>query len=82
MSFLTGENMTGGYGGADILHDCSIGVNLGEIAVVVGPNGAGKSTLLKSIMGLLPTASGFVKIFNNSLKNIQSTDTLDSSNSG
>ncbi|NBQ83690.1 MAG: ABC transporter ATP-binding protein, partial [Alphaproteobacteria bacterium] len=26
MSFLLGENMTGGYGSADILHDCTIGV--------------------------------------------------------
>ena len=41
--FLIGESMTGGYGrGADILHDCTIAVNPGEIAVIVGPNGAGK----------------------------------------
>ena len=39
MAFLIGQNMTGGYGGADILHDCTIGVEKGEIAVVVGPNG-------------------------------------------
>jgi branched-chain amino acid transport system ATP-binding protein len=24
--YLIGEHMTGGYGGADILHDCTIGV--------------------------------------------------------
>ena len=42
MSFLLGEQMTGGYGAADILHNCSIGVEKGEIAVIVGPNGAGK----------------------------------------
>jgi len=38
MSFLVGENMTGGYGSADILHDCTIGVDKGQIAVIVGPN--------------------------------------------
>ena len=43
MSYLVGENMTGGYGGADILHGCSIAAEKGEIAVIVGPNGAGKS---------------------------------------
>ena len=33
--------MTGGYGkGADILHDCTIAVEQGQIAVIVGPNGA------------------------------------------
>ena len=41
--FLIGDGMTGGYGtGADILHDCTVAVNPGEIAVIVGPNGAGK----------------------------------------
>jgi branched-chain amino acid transport system ATP-binding protein len=46
MSFLSAENMTGGYGGADILHDCEIKAEKGEITVIVGPNGAGKSTAI------------------------------------
>ncbi len=62
MSFLLGENMTGGYGGADILHNCSIGVEKGEIAVVVGPNGAGKSTAMKAIFGMLNLREGRVTI--------------------
>ena len=60
MSFLLGENMTGGYGGADILHDCTIGVEKGEIAVVVGPNGAGKSTAMKAVFGMLNVREGRV----------------------
>ena len=60
MHYLTGENMTGGYGGADILHDCTIGVNKGEIAVVVGPNGAGKSTAMKAVFGMLDLRQGRV----------------------
>ncbi len=55
--------MTGGYGAADILHDCTIGVEKGQIAVVVGPNGAGKSTAMKAVFGMLPLRSGQV-IFN------------------
>jgi len=62
MSFLLGENMTGGYGSADILHDCTIGVEQGEIAVVVGPNGAGKSTAMKAIFGMLNLRQGRVTI--------------------
>ena len=62
MSFLVGEHMTGGYGGADILHDCSIGVDQGEIAVVVGPNGAGKSTAMKAVFGMLNLREGRVRI--------------------
>lgn len=60
MAFLIGENMTGGYGGADILHDCTIGVEKGEIAVVVGPNGAGKSTATKAVFGMLNLREGKV----------------------
>lgn len=53
MSFLSAENMTGGYGGADILHDCEIKAEKGEITVIVGPNGAGKSTAMKAVFGML-----------------------------
>jgi branched-chain amino acid transport system ATP-binding protein len=60
MAFLTGEHMTGGYGGADILNGCTIGVEKGEIAVVVGPNGAGKSTAMKAIFGMLNLREGRV----------------------
>jgi branched-chain amino acid transport system ATP-binding protein len=58
VSFLIGEKMTGGYGGADILHSCTIGVERGEIAVIVGPNGAGKSTAMKAVFGMLPLREG------------------------
>ena len=60
MSFLSGRDMVGGYGGADILKGCSIEVNEGEIAVIVGPNGAGKSTAMKALLGLLPLKQGSV----------------------
>ena len=63
MSFLLGEHMTGGYGATDILHDCSIGVEKGEIAVIVGPNGAGKSTAMKAVFGMLPLRQGRI-LFN------------------
>ena len=62
MSYLSGYNMVVGYGGADILHGCSIDVQEGEIAVIVGPNGAGKSTAMKAIFGMLKLKSGSVKI--------------------
>ena len=61
MKFLSAENMTGGYGrGADIIHDCTITVEKGEIAVVVGPNGAGKSTAMKAVFGMLNLHQGSV----------------------
>ena len=61
--FLIGENMTGGYGtGADILQNCTIAVNPGEIAVIVGPNGAGKSTAMKAVFGMLNIHKGAVRL--------------------
>ena len=61
--FLNGAQMTGGYGlGEDILHNCSIGVNKGEIAVIVGPNGAGKSTAMKAVFGMLNLREGQVTL--------------------
>ena len=62
MTYLAGEMMTGGYGGADILHECSIDVDRGEIAVVVGPNGAGKSTAMKVALGMLGLRAGRVTL--------------------
>ena len=52
--------MTGGYGNVDILHSCTVGVERGEIAVVVGPNGAGKSTAMKAMFGMLALRGGQV----------------------
>ncbi len=62
MSFLIGDAMTGGYGGADILHECTIAVDKGEIAVIVGPNGAGKSTAMKAVFGMLKLRGGQVRL--------------------
>ena len=60
MNYLIGENLTGGYGGADIIRNCNISVSTGEIAVVVGPNGAGKSTAMKALLGMLHLRKGRV----------------------
>ncbi len=62
MTFFTGENMTGGYGGPDIISSCSVNVNKGEIVAILGPNGAGKSTAMKAMLGLLKLKSGKIMI--------------------
>ena len=61
MSFLSGVDMVGGYGAADILKGCTIDVNEGEIAVIVGPNGAGKSTAMRALLGMLELKRGEVR---------------------
>ncbi|GIV35704.1 MAG: manganese ABC transporter ATP-binding protein [Cyclobacteriaceae bacterium] len=43
----------------------------GKLIGILGPNGAGKSTLIKTIMGLIPAGSGYVKIFGQPLKEVR-----------
>ena len=71
MSFLIGKEMSAGYGGTDILHACTIGVEQGEIAVVVGPNGAGKSTAMKAVFGMLPLRRGSVCIVDRDITHLK-----------
>ena len=62
MTFFAAKGMTAGYGSLDIIHDCSINVDKGEVAVIVGPNGAGKSTAMKAIFGILSLNAGSVTL--------------------
>ncbi|MFZ2871656.1 urea ABC transporter ATP-binding subunit UrtE [Zavarzinia sp.] len=50
------------YGQSEVLHGLDFKVAPGEIVAVVGRNGMGKSTLMKSLVGILPTASGTVTL--------------------
>ncbi len=61
MAFLEGRNLTGGYGGPNIITDCSLKAETGKISAIVGPNGAGKSTALKALLGLIQLKSGQVE---------------------
>lgn len=70
MSYLIGENLTGGYGGMDILNDLTISVDKGEIAVIVGPNGAGKSTAMKALLGMLDLRQGQVLLGGKDITNL------------
>lgn len=50
------------YGQKPVLWDIDVTIPSGTLTAIIGPNGAGKSTLLKSILGLIPAASGYVRI--------------------
>lgn len=57
------HDLTVAYTKRPVLYGIDLEVPRGSIVGIIGPNGAGKSTLIKSIMGLLPSASGWVKVF-------------------
>ncbi|WP_413993385.1 amino acid ABC transporter ATP-binding protein [Labrys okinawensis] len=46
------------YGATQVLNDCSVQINKGEVVVVCGPSGSGKSTLIKTINALEPIQKG------------------------
>jgi zinc/manganese transport system ATP-binding protein len=49
-------------GGRVLWHDVDLRVGAGTFTAVLGPNGVGKSTLIKVLLGLLPAASGEVRV--------------------
>ncbi|AYH46201.1 urea ABC transporter ATP-binding subunit UrtE [Azoarcus sp. DN11] len=55
------ENINQYYGGSHILRGLSFDVPLGRVTTLLGRNGVGKTTLLKTLMGLVPAASGSVR---------------------
>ena len=62
MMFFSAKNLTGGYGGVNIIEECSFEVNQGEIVSILGPNGAGKSTAMKAMLGILDLKGGEVML--------------------
>ena len=70
MPVLAIDNLSGGYGEADILHGVSLEINTGEIVVVIGPNGAGKSTAMKAVFGLLRLSGGSVHLAGEEITNM------------
>ena len=70
MYLLSGQNITCGYNSIDIVFNCNIGVNKGEIASIVGPNGAGKSTVMKSLFGLIGIRKGKVLLDGEDITNM------------
>ena len=57
------HDLTVAYQRKPVLWGIDLVVPKGKLVGIVGPNGAGKSTLIKAALGLVPTSSGWVKIF-------------------
>jgi urea transport system ATP-binding protein len=59
---LVVEHIDAYYGESRIVSDLTLSVPKGQIVCLIGRNGVGKSTTLKSIMGLVKTPRGSVKL--------------------
>jgi urea transport system ATP-binding protein len=58
---LTVANLNQYYGGSHILRDLSFEVPPGKVTALLGRNGVGKTTLLRTLMGIVPTATGTIR---------------------
>lgn len=58
MAMIEIKNISKWYGSFQVLKDCSVNVEKGEVVVVCGPSGSGKSTLIKTVNALEPFQKG------------------------
>ena len=63
------------YGKAQVLFDLSLEVRRGEAVVLLGRNGAGKSTLFKSVVGIVPPATGSITFNGTAIQDLSSHKT-------
>lgn len=65
------HDLTVSYERKPVLWNVDTDLPEGAITGIIGPNGAGKSTLIKAAMGLLPLASGYVRLFDEPLNAVR-----------
>ncbi|MEM1278076.1 MAG: urea ABC transporter ATP-binding subunit UrtE [Pseudomonadota bacterium] len=56
------SNLRAAYGQSEILHGLELDVKPAEIVAIMGRNGMGKTTLMKTLMGIVPTQAGEVRV--------------------
>ena len=56
------DNLNVFYGESQVLHQLQFDLAAGETVAVMGRNGMGKTTLLKSLIGMIPTRTGTIKL--------------------
>jgi manganese/zinc/iron transport system ATP- binding protein len=65
------HDLTVSYDRKPVLWGIDLTIPAGSLVGVIGPNGAGKSTLIKAMMDLLPSGSGYVRIFDQPIKEVR-----------
>lgn len=60
------------YGESEVIKGLNLSLKKNEIIAVMGRNGMGKTTLMKSLIGMIPSKSGSVKLEDKELFGMQS----------
>jgi len=72
--WLEVEDLTVRRGNKVVVDKLSLRVEAGKIAALLGPNGAGKSSLVLALAGVLPIASGRVRLGSREFQGIPSDE--------
>ncbi len=59
---LTVENLRVAYGQSEVIHGMNFSLSPGEIVAIMGRNGMGKTTLMKSLIGIVPSSAGIIRV--------------------
>jgi len=60
------------YGESEVLHGLDFEVQPNEIVAIMGRNGMGKTTLMKSLIGLVPSSQGAIRIGESEITGLKS----------
>lgn len=79
--FLEVNNLCKHYGEGEakveVLRGLTLGVNAGEICVLLGPSGSGKSTFLNLVGGLEPADGGTIRVGKTTLTDLADKDLVE-----
>lgn len=65
------HDLTVAFDRKPVLWNIDLTLPQGVLVGIIGPNGAGKSTLIKSVMGVLPLSSGYVRLLDQELNHVR-----------
>lgn len=69
---LSVDTLNVAYGQSQVINALSLAVAPGEIVAIMGRNGMGKTTLMKSLIGIIPSRNGSVKIDDTAIEGLES----------
>jgi branched-chain amino acid transport system ATP-binding protein len=69
-ALLDVANLHSGYDGSTVLNGATLSLKTAEIVAIIGRNGVGKTTLMRTLIGILPTTQGTIKLEGRSIDHL------------
>jgi len=72
------SNYSVAYGQSEVIHSMNFDVKKNEIVAILGRNGMGKTTLMRSLIGMIPSKEGEIKLGDKDLSGMKSFERVKS----